>query len=35
MDDLYLIIFILICLVFASLGGGAMLAHYGEKAKKL
>ena len=34
MDDLYLIVFLLICLVMASLGGGALLAHFGDKAKK-
>ena len=26
MDDFYQIVFLLICLVFASLGGGAMMA---------
>ena len=34
MDDLYLIVFLLICLVMASLGGGALLAHFGDKQKK-
>jgi hypothetical protein len=32
MDDLYQIVFMLICLVFASLGAGAMMAHYGYVA---
>eukprot|EP00618_Florenciella_parvula_P029502 CAMPEP_0119542108 /NCGR_PEP_ID=MMETSP1344-20130328/53378_1 /TAXON_ID=236787 /ORGANISM="Florenciella parvula, Strain CCMP2471" /LENGTH=36 /DNA_ID= /DNA_START= /DNA_END= /DNA_ORIENTATION= len=35
MDDLYQIVFMLICLVFASLGAGAMMAHYGDKQKKV